>query len=197
VTEDTLTNLPLLHAFTSEESWDGHAVNPRVLILGEGRGAHTALAYSLFYPDETAAVATVGPAPCIMPATAETETQEVPALPFPFGISDLEQYSGDDIDEDAMASLALWLGVTSTDDVDTGACAWGALAGRPPEERARTFTSLVRRVGAKAEIAVAPASELAELRDGAIRFLEAQSGASAYFRPSHAPVAGLWPAPSR
>jgi hypothetical protein len=132
-----------------------------------------------------------------MPAIDETETQEVPALPFPFGISDLEQYGGDDIDEDDMASLALWLGVTSTDDVDTGACAWGALAGRPPEERARTFASLVRRVGAKAEVAIAPTAELAELREGAIRFLEAQTSASTHARPSHTPAASLWPAPYR
>ena len=65
VTSDTLTNLPLLRGLVDEATWDGQAVNPRILILGEGRGAHTALAFALFYPDETAAVATVGPAPCI------------------------------------------------------------------------------------------------------------------------------------
>ena len=62
-TSDTLTHLPLLRGLVGQDNWDGQAVGPRILLLGEGRGAHTALAFSLFYPEVTAAVATVGPAP--------------------------------------------------------------------------------------------------------------------------------------
>lgn len=184
VTTSMLTNLPLLRGLVAQGSWDGHAVNPHVLILGEGRGAHTALAFSLFYPDETSAVATVGPAPCIVPATAQTETSEMPALPFPYGIGDIEQYTGDDIDEDDLAGSALWLGVGSTDEVEAGDCEWGALAGRPPEDRAHAFAGLVRRVGARADVVVAAPSDLATLRAGALSFLEMQSsGASGARRP--------------
>jgi pimeloyl-ACP methyl ester carboxylesterase len=185
VTASMLTNLPLLRGLVAEESWDGHAVNPRVLILGEGRGAHTALAFALFYPDETAAVASVGPSPCIVPATEQTETSEMPALPFPYGIGDIEQYTGDDIDEDDMAGSALWLGVGSTDAVEAGDCEWGALAGRPPEERARAFAGLVRRVGARADVVVADPSDLSTLRADALSFLETQSsGPAASRQPS-------------
>jgi hypothetical protein len=185
VTASMLTNLPLLRGLVAEESWDGHAVNPQVLILGEGRGAHTALAFSLFYPDDTAAVATVGPSPCIVPATAQTETSEMPVLPFPYGIGDIEQYTGDDIDEDDLAGSALWLGVGSTDAVEAGDCEWGALAGRSPEDRARAFAGLVRRVGARADVVVAAPSDLSTLRAGALSFLETQSsGPAGSRRPS-------------
>jgi hypothetical protein len=178
VTSSMLTNLPLIRGLVAEESWDGSAVNPRVLILGEGRGAHTALAFSLFYPDDTAAVATVGPSPCIVPATEQTETAETPALPFPYGIGDLEQYTGDDLDEDDLAGRSLWLGVGSTDEVEAGACSWGALAGRNPEDRARLFAGLVRRVGARAAVVVAAPSDVSSLRSDAISFLETQSTAT-------------------
>jgi hypothetical protein len=175
VTASMLTNLPLLRGLVAQDAWDGHAVNPRVLILGEGRGAHTALAFALFYPEETAAVATVGPSPCIVPATTQTATSEMPALPFPYGIGDIEQYTGDDLDEDDMAGNALWLGVGRTDDVEAGDCSWGALAGLAPEERARAFAGLVRRVGARADVVVAAPDDLSTLRAGALRFLETQS----------------------
>jgi hypothetical protein len=177
-TSGMLTNLPLLRSLVAEESWDGTSVSPRVLIVGEGRGAHTALAFSLFYPDETAAVATIGPSPCILPATEQTETGEMPALPFPYGISDLEQYTGEDIDEGDLTENALWLGVGSTDEVEAGACSWGAMAGRDPEDRARIFAGLVRRVGARAEVVVAAPADLSGLRADALSFLDTQSGAS-------------------
>jgi S-formylglutathione hydrolase FrmB len=188
-TNSMLTNLPLLRNLVAEESREGNTVSPRVLIVGEGRGAHTALAFSLFYPDETAAVATIGPSPCILPATEQTETQEMPALPFPYGISDLEQYTGDDIDQDDLVGNALWLGVGSTDDVEAGACAWGALAGRDPEDRARIFAGLVRRAGARADVVVAAPSDLSSLRADALSFLETQSGASDGSRRASEPLA--------
>jgi hypothetical protein len=190
VTADTLTDLPLLRGLVAEDSWGDQAVNPRILIFGEGRGAHTALAFSLFYPDDTAAVATVGPSPCIVPATDQTETQDAPALPFPYGVSDIEQYVGDDLDGDDLANTNLWLGVASGGDVDTGHCAWGALAGRSPEERARTFAGLIRRVGARADVDVAtPPTDLAALTTEALDFLKTQSGVAVHAPDGNAPLA--------
>lgn len=173
VTEATLTNLPLLRSLTDEASWDGQPINPRVLVLGQGRGVHTALAFALFYPEQTAAVATIGPAPCIVPATEQTETREAPALPFPYGIADIEQYVGDDIDPGDMAAMALWLGVAA-EEAEAGSCDWGALAGRPPEERAQVFAGLVGRVGARAEVVMAPPTGLPALRTQALQFLQMQ-----------------------
>jgi hypothetical protein len=184
VTDDTLTSLPLLRSLVSQERWDNQPVSPRILILGEGRGAHTALAFSLFYPDDTAAVATVGPAPCIVPATARTETRDAPALPFPYGISDIEQYVGDGLDEDDMADTGLWLGVVADESVDAGACPWGALAGRGPDDRARTFADLVRRVGAHVDVrTVPPPTDLADLTGEALRFLTARAAGSSLTQP--------------
>jgi pimeloyl-ACP methyl ester carboxylesterase len=179
VVGDMLTQLPLLRDLVlSGEDWGEQLPGERVLILGQGRGAHTATAFALFYPEHTAAVATLGPAPCIVPSTEQTATPDAPALPFPYGVDDLEQYVGDDLETEDLRSFALWMGLVQQDESPSGTCPWGALAGRTPEDRATVFLGLMRRAGSRVERAEYPdaAAAAARGRDDALQFLTRTAG---------------------
>jgi pimeloyl-ACP methyl ester carboxylesterase len=167
VVGDMLEQLPLLRELAQPGGdWGEQALQPRILLFGEGRGAHTALAFSLFYPDETAAVAAIGPAPCIVPVTERQATPDAPALPFPFGVEDLDRYVGEDLEGDDLRDTAVWLGLLPAgllpSEVAAASCPWGALADRPPAERADLFLSLLRREGARVGSMAYPAAESLE-----------------------------------
>lgn len=173
VVEEMLTQLPLLRDLVKQgDDWGEQQLAVRVLILGEGRGAHTATAFALFYPENTAAVATLGPAPCIVPSTEQLATADTPPLPFPYGVDDLDQYVGDDLQTDELGSLAVWMGLVPGEDTPASTCPWGALADRTPKERADLFLSLLRRAGARVEEAeYTQAGDLNVGRSEAVQFL--------------------------
>jgi pimeloyl-ACP methyl ester carboxylesterase len=173
VVGDMLVQLPLLRDLVQPgEEWGEQALGERVLVLGEGRGAHTAIAFSLFYPESTAAVATVGPAPCTVPTTAQLATPDAPALPFPFGVDDLEQYVGDELDNGDLDDATRWIGILPDDPAPVNTGPWGALAERAPEDRAGLFVNLLRRAGARAEVAAFRGADALETaRASAVQFL--------------------------
>ncbi|MCC7368049.1 MAG: OpgC domain-containing protein [Chloroflexi bacterium] len=172
VVGDMLEQLPLLHELAQPgDDWGEQAIAPRLLLYGEGRGAHTAIAFSLFYPEDTVAVATTGPAPCIVPTTERQATPDAPALPFPFGVEDLEQYVGDELESEDLRRTGIWIGVLPS-AAEVNACPWGALAGRSPSERSDIFLSLLRREGARVAGAEYPSADLPERpREDALQFL--------------------------
>ena len=58
------------------------------------------------------------------------------------------------------------------DETVANTCSWGALAGRPPRERADLFLSLLRRAGARAEVAEYPdPGSDGRAREEAVQFL--------------------------
>ena len=172
VVGDMLEQLPLLKELVQPgNDWGEQALAPRILILGEGRGAHTATAFSLFYPELTASVATIGPAPCIVPTTEQLSTPDAPALPFPFGVEDLEQYVGDELESEELRDTGLWVGVLPSEEAAYN-CPWGALAGRSPSDRSDVFLSLLRREGARVAGAEYLSPEfLGRPREDALQFL--------------------------
>ena len=133
-------------------------LRPRVLILGSGRGALTARQFALFYPELVAAVASIGPAPCTMPAAELRTGSDETRLPFPFGVDDLEQYVGRELDEEALRQTAFWIGVRPAGSSPIDECPWGPLAGRDPPARAQVFAEALARIGARTHIVVFPES---------------------------------------
>jgi pimeloyl-ACP methyl ester carboxylesterase len=155
------------------EGLDEHAeitLRPQILVLGRGRGAHTAQQLALFYPEKVAAVATVGPAPCILPA----ESVQGTPLPFPLGVDDLEQYTGDNLDGEAVARTPFWIGIANDGRSAAESCPWGALAEQEPAQRAQTFARQLESMGSRVEtVSAADAQAVAGLPDVALAFLRA------------------------
>ncbi|MDP8923727.1 MAG: OpgC domain-containing protein [Chloroflexota bacterium] len=155
VAGDAVQTMPLLLDLLRDQIEETDQASPSpVYVVGEGRGAHTAINLALLYPDVVTAVATVGPAPCTVPASAATEAAGVPALPFPFGVDDLEQYVGEEFTPEAVTTTAYWLGISPALDEAAGGCPWDAMAGRDPVARAELFRSLVTRLGGSAQVVV-------------------------------------------
>jgi pimeloyl-ACP methyl ester carboxylesterase len=195
VVSEMLEQLPLLQDLVQPgAAWKDRAIGPRVLVLGEGRGAHTAIAFALFYPERTAAIATIGPAPCVVPSTEQLATPDAPALPFPYGVEDLEQYVGDELETEELRDVAVWMGLLPDPDVAANSCPWGALAGRPPNERADLFQRVLRRAGAWVEGAEYPAAAGVgeQARAGALQFL-ARTPVAERERTSPPPIAASRP----
>jgi hypothetical protein len=151
---EAVETLPWLRELAASAVSEQTEEPPRVLVLGSGRGARVAYQLPLYYPDFTSDVATVGPAPCIVPATETSRSPDAPALPFPLGIDDLEQYVGDEVGAGDLQGAYFWLGISPSLDEAAGGCPWGALAGQPPEERAQTFATLVGQIGATTDVEV-------------------------------------------
>jgi hypothetical protein len=169
VAADAAENLPRLKELI--EGLEEHAsapLQPRILILGDGRGAYTGRLFALLYPELVSAVATVGPAPCSVPA----EQLQGSPLPFPFGVDDLEQYVGEGFDYEAIRQTAFWIGVAIGEGGPTASCPWGALAGLEPTQRAETFVGLLARIGSRAETITATGPDARpRLREQALTFL--------------------------
>ena len=169
VAADAAENIPLLKELI--EGLEEHAstpLQPRILILGTGRGAYTGRLFALLYPELVSAVATVGPAPCSIPA----EDIQGSPLPFPFGVDDLEQYVGEEFDYQAIRETAFWMGVPLGEGDPTASCPWGALAGREPTQRAQIFVDLLSAIGSRAQAVTATGPDArARLRDQALGFL--------------------------
>lgn len=171
VAADAAEMLPQLEALIAGlDDHTGANLRSRVLVLGRGRGAHAARHLALFYPGIVAAVASLGPAPCTLPAKADGGEP----LPFPLGVEDLEQYVGEELNVTALRRSAFWIGLARSAGQPIDSCEWGVLAGREPSERAEVFVAALRQLGGSAEW-VAAAAEVSDdgLRERALTFLKA------------------------
>ena len=161
--------LPLLQGLVDAMDDAGTPMQPKIVVFGDGRGAHTARLFTLLYPDTVAAVATVGPAPCLLPAE---ELGGAP-LPVPIGLGDLDQYVGEPFNREAIGQTAFWIGIPLAPEVP-GDCPWGALVDHQPEERAQIFSDLLAAHGVRTQIVTAAGPDAQQrLRGDALLFLRA------------------------
>nr|MBA2449044.1 OpgC domain-containing protein [Chloroflexota bacterium] len=162
--------LPAIQGLVDAIGDAGNPVQSRIVVFGGSRGAHTARLFALFYPDAVAAVATVGPAPCLLP----TEELGGDPLPVPVGLGDLDQYVGEPFNREAIAQTAFWIGIPLGAEVRDGGCPWGALGDHQPEERAQIFSDLLAAHGVRTRIVTASGPDAPErLRGEALHFLRA------------------------
>jgi pimeloyl-ACP methyl ester carboxylesterase len=171
VAGDAAENLPkLLDLVDGLDEHAGAVTREEIMLLGFGRGAHTARQFALFYPERVRAVATVGPAPCTLPALSAGSRGE--PLPFPFGLGDIDMYAGEDFDPAALARVRLWLGINLATPGAAAQCPWGELATVAPPDRAAIYARRVRDLGADVSIAISAEPGAAELQSKAIAFLQ-------------------------
>jgi pimeloyl-ACP methyl ester carboxylesterase len=144
-----------------------------VLILGHSRGAQLAHRFAEFRPDRVLGVAALSAGTYTLPEDFQ----------FPYGVQDLDRYSGQPFDADRFDHVAFWVGVggldTNPNDLPRQ---WDGIEGSTRVQRAQTFEAAVEQQGAKAELQVFNNTrhELTqEMRSAACEFLQSSVAAQA------------------
>ena len=149
---DDKENLPrirqLLDSLPIASSAGSVRFTERVLLYGFSRGAQAAQRFALFYPDRVQAAAVLSAGSYTVPrATARVDNQDKP-LAFPYGVSDLDRYSGRKFDAEALARVPFWIGVgagdTATAEVPRN---WDPYLGKTRVERAQRLADMLRGMG--------------------------------------------------
>ncbi|MBV9131830.1 MAG: hypothetical protein JO020_04110 [Chloroflexi bacterium] len=141
-----------------------------VLILGHSRGAQLAHRFAEFRPDRVLAIAAL---------SAGTYTMPENDVRFPYGVQDMDQYTGHTFDAARFDSVGIWIGVggqdTNAADVPRQ---WDNIEGSTRVQRAQAFESAVQQLGASAVLRVfggAGHGLTTEMRNAACDFLRASA----------------------
>jgi pimeloyl-ACP methyl ester carboxylesterase len=145
-----------------------------VLILGHSRGAQLAHRFAEFRPERVLAVAALSAGTYTLP---ESSGPQDVALSFPFGVKDMASYAGHAFDAGKFDVVQFWVGVGGQDtnpaDVPRQ---WDGLEGTTRVQRAQTFESAMRQLGANSVLRVfgdAKHDVTSEMRAAACTFLGA------------------------
>ena len=129
----------------------GAPIRHTVLILGHSRGAQLAHRYTEFHPDRVLAVAALSAGTYTLPETIGPDGN----LTFPFGVQDLDQYTGRDFDVARFDSVAIWVGVgaqdTNPNDLPRQ---WDRIEGSTRVQRAQAFEAAAQQLGADAVLRI-------------------------------------------
>jgi hypothetical protein len=141
---------------------------PRAFVYGEGRGGQLAQFFALFYPDRVRGVATVNALPCTLPLESSGQPARATPLPFPVGLGDVADYTGQPADLLALSQVSFRLQpeAPALGEAVQG-CAW---LEHPvdPREQVGLFAGSLRGIGADVRIV---GTEVADPRQEALRFL--------------------------
>jgi len=157
----------------------GLPVRRLVLILGHSRGAQLAHRYAEFRPDRVLAVAALAAGTYTLPESVGPNG----SLNFPFGVQDLDRYTGRPFDADRFENVAFWVGVggqdTNPNDLPHQ---WDSIEGSTRLQRAQAFEAAMQQMGANAVLRVFGGTRhelTGEMRTAACEFLQANAVADA------------------
>jgi pimeloyl-ACP methyl ester carboxylesterase len=157
----------------------GMPVRRTVLLLGHSRGAQLAHRFAEFHPERVLAVAALGAGTYTLPL----ETGPQGGLSFPFGVTDLARYTGQDFDETRFSGVQFWVGVGGQDNNPADLPRqWDPYEGTTRVQRAQAFESAMEQLGASSILRVfggARHEVTSEMRNAACTFL----GGAALSRP--------------
>jgi pimeloyl-ACP methyl ester carboxylesterase len=157
----------------------GMPVRHLVLILGHSRGAQLAHRFAEFRPDRVLAVAALSAGTYTMPESVGPNGN----LTFPFGVQDLERYTGQPFDEDRFETVAFWVGVGGMDNNPNEVPhQWDSIEGSTRVQRAQAFEAAMQQLGANAVLRVFVGTHhemTTEMRMAACEFLQASAVANA------------------
>lgn len=174
---DDQEDLPRLRELLAgvRQRLSGMHLAPDTFVYGFSRGGQLAHRFALFYPDEVAGVAVVAAGSYTVPVAAAEGWDGRRPLAFPYGVSDLERYSGHRFDPRALAGKPFWIGVGAGDTVaDQVPRGWDPYLGRTRLERATRFSEVLQSMGAAVSLNVFPGTghdETAIMRTRACAFL--------------------------
>jgi putative flippase GtrA len=175
---DAQQNLPSVHDLVEQvrAAVSGLELQPRLLVYGFSRGAQMAHRFSMLYPSDVAAVATLSAGSYTLPEAEDTSHQ---VLRFPFGVADLQILANTSFDRQAFSLIPFWVGVGAQDNnPDDTSRAWDAYEGQTRVDRARAFAGELRNSGGSVELRVfgqAGHEETGSMRLSACAFLAAHA----------------------
>jgi pimeloyl-ACP methyl ester carboxylesterase len=171
--EDVLVGRWLGAYLDNFEKERGLAIQSQVLLFGYSRGAGLMDRIALMQPERVMAAAALSSGTYTLPLTKDSSGAPVA---FPFGVTDLANYTAKEFNPQAFASIRWWVGVGSKDnDVKDVPQAWSVHIGATRLERARSFTSALVLAGAEAKLSVFADTHhylTAEMRSAAMTFLQ-------------------------
>src|SRR6185437_14401199 len=123
-----------IEALLADVQWrSGHAIRGRVFAAGFSRGAQLADRFTLFHPEQVAAVASLSAGTYTLPEdSADVNGDGSPDdLPLPFGTADMPQWVGHALDADGLRHVE-FLVCVGADDNNPGDLPrqWDPLLGR-------------------------------------------------------------------
>jgi pimeloyl-ACP methyl ester carboxylesterase len=173
--DDSLFLAQLKGLIDSIPARTGLSVNPRVLLYGFSRGGQTAHRFASFYPRYVLGVVSFSCGTYTLPYAASTHASAGARYAFPFGLSDLDRYTGRSLDLPALRQVRFLLGVGAADnDSRDVPHQWDSYLGNTRVERAWSYYRALQDAGIQVEMAVFPNvghAELPEMRTRAIEFL--------------------------
>jgi predicted esterase len=156
----------------------GLQIRDKILLYGFSRGAQIVHRFAEFYPDKTLAVALFAAGTYTLPVPTMNVNGASTTLNLPFGIADLQHYTGTPFDAAAFRTVPFFIGVGGADDhVGDAPPAWDAYDGVTRLARSENFARALQDFGVNASLTVYPGvghDITAEMRGQAMSFLEWQ-----------------------
>jgi pimeloyl-ACP methyl ester carboxylesterase len=176
VRQDDALFLPQLKALLDDlPARTGLTVRPRALLYGFSRGGQLAHRFAEFYPRSTLGLATFSCGTYTLPyAQQRLATANLP-LAFPFGLADLDRYTGRSLDLEALRRVSFLIGVGAHDTVAADLPRqWDPYLGTTRVERAQAYQQALTAQGVPAQLVLFPNAihlETDEMRARALEFL--------------------------
>ena len=159
----------------------GLPLSPRVSLYGFSRGAQIAHRYASFYPRTVRSVAMYSAGTYTLPKVSGAVAPGLPSgvaglvLTFPYGLADLDRYTGQPFDPPAFRQVHFLVGVGAGDSrVEDVPREWDSYCGRTRLERATTYYKALTDLGVDARLDVVAGvghQESPEMRARAMSFL--------------------------
>jgi predicted esterase len=150
-------------------------LHQHILIYGFSRGAQLAHRFAFFYPDRVESVVTLSAGAYTMPSETRSNLKDAQILPFPYGIGDLKECTGQAVNWQALKQVSFWIGVGAEDNnANDVARAFDPYGGKTRVERAKAFEQALQSLGIDARLTIFPDSThevTSQMRTGAVQFL--------------------------
>jgi poly(3-hydroxybutyrate) depolymerase len=181
VRRDEAAFLPSLkQSLDSLSAETGLQVEPRARLYGFSRGCQLGHRFAQFYPRAVSGVASLACGTYTLPYTRAVNAKPGLPLAFPFGLADVERYTGRPFDLDGLRQVRFMIGVGGLDNVPADCPRqWDAYLGTNRVERAWTYQQALEAVGVQARVVVFPETshtETDEMRTQALEFLAQSTG---------------------
>lgn len=180
VRQDDTELLPRLAQYIDDlPAKTGLPIRDKVLLYGFSRGAQIVHRFAEFYPDKTLAVALFAAGTYTLPMPTMNVGGTSTTLDLPYGVADLQRYTGAPFDAAAFRQIPFFIGVGGADDhAGDAPPAWNPYNGTTRLARSENFAHTLQDLGLDASLTVYPGighDITSDMRGQATTFLEEQA----------------------